>query len=100
MTAMTDPDRRIRELTAEHVTSVGIAADDVDSIVDCAIALGWTSLTLEGFAEQTTAAIADRLAFHGVSVWISGLNGAKWRTPNAVYADLLERLRVTPPRGV
>ncbi|ODP35124.1 hypothetical protein [Pandoraea sp. ISTKB] len=96
---MTEPDRKIRELTAEHIVSVGIHTDDVESIVDIAIALGWTSLSLEGFDDQTTAAIADRLAFHGVSVWTSGHEGMKWRTPNAIYADLLERLRVLPPKG-
>lgn len=96
---MIEPDRKIRELTAEHIISVGIPVDDVGSIVDIAIALGWTSLSLDGFDDQTTAAIADRLAFHGVSVWMSGHEGVKWRTPNAVYADLLERLRVTPPRS-
>lgn len=75
--------------------SVGILPDDVDSIVDCLLAIGPERVTIVDFDLITAAAIADRLVGHKVRVHVEGSGLTEWPDAGDVYEALLLRLRLS-----
>ncbi|MCB4349312.1 hypothetical protein LA345_36495 (plasmid) [Burkholderia vietnamiensis] len=79
--------------------SVGVTSEDIPEIVDCVLASSPDYVTVEGFDQDTAAAIADRLSCMGISVHVAGSGERQWRTPLTIFNGLLDRIRSTPPRG-
>ncbi|WP_241025647.1 hypothetical protein [Burkholderia sp. Tr-20390] len=79
--------------------SVGVTSGDIPEIVDCVLASSPDHVTIEGFDQDTAAAIADRLSCMGISVHVAGSGEGRWRTPLTIFNGLLDRIRATPPLG-
>ncbi|CAJ6623832.1 Uncharacterised protein [Burkholderia pseudomallei] len=79
--------------------SVGVTSEDIPEIVDCVLASSPAYVNVEGFDQETAAAIADRLSCLGVAVHVAGSGERHWRTPQTIFNGLLDRIRSMPASG-